>query len=270
MAPESVAFGVRLDADTVARLDALATAHSHKRGWALARAVCAGLDALDGSATTNVQRMPTGDSRAPLEPDEIAALADALGERLAPALATAVARAESGPRAVDVAPVGVVGVARVVDALRAAVEFAASQPDGAARARLAMAATDAILALTAGDVADLRDGPNRAGLRKAVRRVVASASLLDSASAGPVPAPAEEAPDAARTATPRRRRGSDPADALAPALKAARTARGLTQDAAATDAGVSVVSYRRAEQGRQVGKPTRAVLDAWAKAHSPP
>jgi hypothetical protein len=268
MAPESVAFGVRLDADTVARLDALAAAHSHKRGWALARAVCAGLDALDGSETTNVPRAPTGDSRTLLGPNEIAALADALGERLAPALATAVARAESRAGAVDVAPVGVVGVARVVDALRAAVEFAASQPEGVARARLAVAATDAILALTAGDVADLRDGPNGLALRQAVRRVVACASQPDSPSAGPV-ARGAAAPRAPQTGARRRRRASDPAEPLAPALKAARTARGLTQDAAATDAGVSVVSYRRAEQGRQVGKPTRTVLDAWAKAHGP-
>lgn len=47
---DSQSFGVRLDAQTLERLDAYAGRAARKRGWAAARAIAAGLDALDGVA----------------------------------------------------------------------------------------------------------------------------------------------------------------------------------------------------------------------------
>lgn len=267
MAPETVAFGVRLDADTVARLDALAAAHTHKRGWALARAVGAGLDALDGSAPPQSAAAPSGTSRALLDAAAVMALADALGGKLAPALVAAVTDAGRRPFGAEVAPVGAVGVARVVDALRAAVEFAATQPDAVARARLAAAATDAILALTAGDMGDHREGPNGAAVMEGLRDAVAGAGPAVSARAGSGPEQAAAAPRGPQS-TRRASAAGEPID-LAPALKVARAALGLTQETAANAAGVSVVSYRRAEQGRHIGDPTRALLEAWVSSHGP-
>ena len=46
--PKSASFGIRLDAATLARLDAYAEQIGHKRGGAAARAIAAGLDALEG------------------------------------------------------------------------------------------------------------------------------------------------------------------------------------------------------------------------------
>ena len=47
-AQKTASFGIRLDAATLARLDAYAEQIGHKRGGAAARAIAAGLDALEG------------------------------------------------------------------------------------------------------------------------------------------------------------------------------------------------------------------------------
>ena len=81
---KSEAFGVRLDAPTLARLDAFAERNDRKRGAAAVRAIVAGLDALEGAPG------PVSLDPAPLN---VNALAAALCDRLGPMVADAVAAA---------------------------------------------------------------------------------------------------------------------------------------------------------------------------------
>jgi hypothetical protein len=84
---ETVSFGVRLDADLIDRLDAYAAAHQHKRGWALARAVETGLDALGVSGGGDgVTARPPEAIPGRFGADEVALVADAVAERLRPQL----------------------------------------------------------------------------------------------------------------------------------------------------------------------------------------
>jgi hypothetical protein len=92
----------------------------------------------------------------------------ALYDMLAPQLVDAVAAGVRRGQRPEIASVGVIGVARVVDALRAASESASDLPDGAARARLAVAVSDAIAMLTVGPDAAFRDGPHGGALAAAL------------------------------------------------------------------------------------------------------
>lgn len=82
-------FGVRLDAATLARLDAYAERIDKKRGGAAARVIAAGLDALEGLPV----RAPADPSRevSPGAALDVSALAGALAEHMGPMLAAAVA-----------------------------------------------------------------------------------------------------------------------------------------------------------------------------------
>jgi len=74
-------FGVRLDAATLARLDAYAARIDKKRGGAAVRVVAAGLDALEGLPV----RAPAADPSREVSPGpalDVDALADALIDRL--------------------------------------------------------------------------------------------------------------------------------------------------------------------------------------------
>ena len=84
---KSEAFGVRLDAPTLARLDAFAERNDRKRGAAAVRAIVAGLDALEGAPGAPG---PVSLDPAPLN---VNALAAALCDRLGPMVADAVAAA---------------------------------------------------------------------------------------------------------------------------------------------------------------------------------
>lgn len=166
---DSQSFGVRLDAQTLERLDAYAGRAARKRGWAAARAIAAGLDALDGVAAPppSPGSNPAPSAGTP-EANDARALAGALYDMLAPQLVDAVAAGVRRGQRPEIASVGVIGVARVVDALRAASESASDLPDGAARARLAVAVSDAIAMLTVGPDAAFRDGPHGGALAAAL------------------------------------------------------------------------------------------------------
>lgn len=159
---KSEAFGVRLDAATLARLDAYAERHDRKRGAAAVRAIVAGLDALEGAPPAP----PGAPGPVPLDPAPLAVaeLAGALYDLLGPMVADAVAAGARRARRPELAPVG---VARVVDALRAACEAADCEADREARARLDLAVIGAINVLAygetppAGPVATVQPDPDR-------------------------------------------------------------------------------------------------------------
>ena len=91
-------FGVRLDAATLARLDAYAARIDHKRGGAAVRAIVAGLDVLEGRPD------PGPASRVPASPSaglDVGALAGALYDLIGPQIVDAVAEGAHRARAPD-------------------------------------------------------------------------------------------------------------------------------------------------------------------------
>jgi hypothetical protein len=265
MTQDSQSFGVRLDGATLARLDAYAARTAHKRGWAAGRAIVAGLDALEGVAAPSQPASPA--SNAPdAPPVDVPALAGALYDLLGPQLADAAAEGARRARRPDMAPVGVIGVARVVDALRVAFDVAregGELGDREARARLSGAVIEAINALAYGEGDDVPETP----------RPVAAPDA-----APPLPAPSPRLPPKAvrglqgerRRGPPERRdpppREGEPGRRLPDAMKAAREARGLSQRSAADAAGVPLATFQRAEQGKDVRPETRDRLEAWIAA----
>jgi len=246
--PDSLSFGVRLDGPTLARLDAYAERNGRKRGWAAVRSIAAGLDALEGAPTAPVSPPPLPGSNVTVAPPtggaaslDVPAVAGALYDLIGPQLAGAIAEGLRRGRRSDLAPVGVVGVARVVDALRVAFEAArdgAALPDREARGVLSRAVIEAINALAYGDT--------------------------EEAAAPRGPARAVRGPQGERRGGSPDRRASPPR--LADTLKAAREARGLSQRGAAESAGVPIGIYQRAEQGKDVRPDGRQRLEAWISA----
>ena len=156
-AAKSESFGIRLDAPTIARLDAYAARIDHKRGGAAVRAIGAGLDVLEGVPAAPLPSL--GSNPAPSAPPvglDVEALAVALYERVGPMLSDAVAEGAHRARSPKLAPVGVVGVARVVDALRAAYDAArdgGGMADYDARRVLSAAVIEAINVFAHGEAA---------------------------------------------------------------------------------------------------------------------
>ena len=103
--PGPAPFGVRLDAATLARLDAYAARIDRKRGGAAARVIVAGLDALEGLPVR--APFPSQEvSAPPAAALDVDALADAVADRVVPAMADAVAygvalRSENPPAPVE-------------------------------------------------------------------------------------------------------------------------------------------------------------------------
>ena len=265
MTPKSEAFGVRVDAATVARLDAYADRSAHKRGWAAAAAIAAGLDVLEGVANQPTIARDGGKV-------DVTAIAAALADVLAPPLADAVADGVRRGRRPELAPVGVVGVGRVVDSLRAAFEAArvgGELPDREARARLDRAVIEAINVLAYGETAPEAASkgppapdPRQIPLLPAEGVAGAATHRID---AGKIRAaiPAAER----RKGSPERRedaREEAPGRRLADELRNARESRGLTQRDAAAAAGVPISTYQRAEQGKDLRPENRDRLAAWA------
>ena len=159
-APKSESFGIRLDAATLARLDAYAARIDHKRGGAAVRAIGAGLDVLEGLPV----RAPDPSREVSIGLD-VNALAVALYERVGPMLSDAVAEGAHRARSPKLAPVGVVGVARVVDALRAAYDAArdgGGMADYDARRVLSSAVIEAINVFAHGEAAaPVPDAPKK-------------------------------------------------------------------------------------------------------------
>jgi hypothetical protein len=83
-------FGVRLDAATLARLDAYAARIDRKRGGAAARVIAAGLDALEGLPVRAPERW-SAKGTANAAALDVDAIADAVADRVVPAMADAVA-----------------------------------------------------------------------------------------------------------------------------------------------------------------------------------
>lgn len=153
MTQESQPFGVRLDGPTLTRLDAYAERQGRKRGWAAGRAIAAGLDALEGAPVATPPRHPEG-AHAGLD---VSAIAGALYDLLGPKIADAVADGTRRARRPELAPAGVVGVARVVTSLRDAYEAAdhgGPLSDYEARRVLARAVIEAINVLAYGDATE--------------------------------------------------------------------------------------------------------------------
>lgn len=302
-------FGVRLDAATLARLDAYAARIDKKRGGAAVRVVAAGLDALevlpvrapaadpsrevspgpaldvDALADALIDRLPAPTVRRVEPPDsgaiaagivlamrdpvtrgaivaelpasplaDVSALAGALYDLVGPMLADAVKGSARVARPSQLAAVGVVGVARVVDALRAAFEAAAydgPMNDADARRVLSRAVIDA--------VNDLQGLPGEPASPPAPP-VAAEGARIDPATLRGVGGERRRNPPERRDPAPRE---DAPGRRLADALRAARDARGVTQRDAAGAAKVPLATYQRAEQGKDVREPTRAALMAW-------
>jgi hypothetical protein len=261
--PDSLSFGVRLDGPTLARLDAYAERNGRKRGWAAARSIAAGLDALEGApaAPASPPPIPGSNATAAHPPGgaaslDVPAVAGALYDLIGPQLAGAIAEGLRRGRRSDLAPVGVVGVARVVDALRGAFEATregAALADREARAVLSRAVIEAINALAYGDTDEA---------------AVPSPSPPREETPGPQPprqpARAVRGPQGERRGSSPDRRAPPPR--LADTLKAAREARGLSQRGAAESAGVPIGIYQRAEQGKDVRPDGRQRLEAWISA----
>ena len=163
---KSASFGIRLDAAALARLDAYAARIDHKRGGAAVRAIGAGLDVLEGVPAAPLPSL--GSNPAPSAPPvglDVNALAVALYERVGPMLSDAVAEGAHRARSPKLAPVGVVGVARVVDALRAAYDAArdgGGMADYDARRVLSSAVIEAINVFAHGEAAaPVPDAPKK-------------------------------------------------------------------------------------------------------------
>jgi DNA-binding XRE family transcriptional regulator len=213
---------------------------------------------------------------------DVTAIAAALADVLAPTLADAVADGVRRGRRPELAPVGVVGVGRVVDSLRAAFEAArvgGELPDREARARLDRAVIEAINVLAYGETASAPAGLEAASKGPPVadpRQI----PLLPPEGV-PVAAPPRIDAGKLRAAVPgaERRKGSAerredareeaPGRRLADELRTARDSRGLTQRAAASAAGVPLATYQRAEQGKDLRAENRDRLAAWAGVAAP-
>lgn len=228
-------FGVRLDAATLTRLDAYAERIGRKRGGAAVRVIAAGLDALDGLPVAAPS--PPSGSPPVLDAD---ALADALAARLAGRLAAAVADRMPTTRAgLPVEP-----IKAVLAELRAGrARGAATGGDKAEEARLLDAAVlDAIVALAR----LLGEDPD------------ADATPTGRIVGGP-PTGRER-----RTGAPDPRGEDAPGRRFADALREARTARGMSQEAAAAAAGVGLSTLQRAEWGKSVRDESMIRLRTWA------
>lgn len=232
-------FGVRLDAATLTRLDAFAERIGRRRGGAAVRAIVAGLDALDGlPVSASPSSTPSG-SPPVLDAD---ALADALAERLAGRLAAAVA---------DRMPTTRAGLP--VEPIKAA-----------------------LASLRAGRVRGAAAGVNRDKAEEAavldgvvLDAIVALAHLLgedhdaDATPTGRIvggPPTGRER----RTGAPDPRGEDAPGRRFADALREARTARGMSQEAVAAAAGVGLSTLQRAEWGKSVRDESMIRLRTWA------
>jgi hypothetical protein len=225
---ETVSFGVRLDTEIVARLDAYAAAHQHKRGWALARVVAAGLEALEGQGrTVALAGNPQPGENAPSSDEpRIQRIAEAVAYRLKPQLSTALFEAGlSAGRAESSHLIG--KVADAAELLQSAVRRSQGSPGVEARAEFAAAVHLAIVALS----------PCVAILGRSVHR--------------------SDSGDSSQRGYSR--------SGLADALKAARRARHLTQREAAAQTGLTSAVYKRAERAVDVGEETAANLWAWSR-----
>ena len=311
-------FGVRLDAATLARLDAYAGRVGRKRAGAAGLVIAAGLDAIEGLpvrapfpsqevsappaagldvdalADALIDRLPAPTVRRVEPPDsgaiaagivlamrdpatraaivaelpaspraDVSALAGALYDLVGPMLADAVKGSGRGARSSQIAAVGVVGVARVVDALRAAHEaadYAGTLPDHDARRVLARAVIDAVA-----DLQGIPAYPAPAPAPPVVAELPAEGACIDPATLRGVGGERRRNRPERRDPAPRE---DAPGRRLADVLRSARDARGtegrpLTQRAAAAAARVPLATYQRAEQGKDVLEPTRAALMAW-------
>jgi hypothetical protein len=254
--PGPAPFGVRLDAATLARLDAYAERIDKKRGGAAARVLAAGLDALEGLPV----RAPANPSRevSPGAALDVSALAGALYDLVGPMLVDAVKGSARGARPSQLAAVGVVGVARVIDALRAAHEaadYAGRLPDHEARRVLSRAVIDAVA-----DLQGMPPEPAPAPAPPVAAELPAEGARIDPATLRGVGGERRRNPPERRDPAPRE---DAPGRRLADALRAARDARGLTQRDAAAAARVPLATYQRAEQGKDSRETTRTALTAW-------
>lgn len=231
-ARETVSFGVRLDADLIGRLDAYAAAHQHKRGWALARAVEAGLDSLDGQPELRAKpALNEPKVEAPLSGElGVQLIADRVAVRLKPFISADLFCAGLKAGRADAAEF-IARVGGAVEHLQAAAERFRRTPGMEARAEFAVAVELGIARLTAG------------------------ASLLGLG---------ERRGEVGGSPKPSLSRG-----ALADALKAARKSRRLSQNQAAAEIGSSSVDFKRAERAVPVGEELSGRLWAWV-ASGPP
>ena len=189
---------------------------------------------------------------------DVSALAGALYDLVGPMLADAVKGSARGARSSQIAAVGVVGVARVVDALRAAHEaadYAGTLPDHEARRVLSRAVIDAVA-----DLQGMPPEPVPAPAPPVAAELPAEGARIDPATLRGVGGERRRNPPERRDPAPRE---DAPGRRLADVLRSARDARGLTQRDAAGAAKVPLATYQRAEQGKDVREPTRAALMAW-------
>jgi len=173
-------------------------------------------------------------------------------------LVDAVKGGARGARPSQLAAVGVVGVARVIDALRAAHEaadYAGTLPDHEARRVLARAVIDAVA-----DLQGMPPEPAPAPAPPVAAELPAEGARIDPATLRGVGGERRRNPPERRDPAPRE---DAPGRRLADGLRAARDARGLTQRDAAAAARVPLATYQRAEQGKDVRESTRAALTAW-------
>ena len=196
---------------------------------------------------------------------DVSALAGALYDLVGPMLADAVKGSARGARSSQIAAVGVVGVARVVDALRAAHEaadYAGTLPDHEARRVLARAVIDAVA-----DLQGIPAEPAPAPAPPVVAELPAEGARIDPATLRGVGGERRRNPPERRDPAPRE---DAPGRRLADGLRAARDARGLTQRDAAAAARVPLATYQRAEQGKDIRETTRTALTAWIAETAPP
>ena len=194
----------------------------------------------------------------PSRPLDVSALAGALYDLAGPMLVDAVKGSARGARSSQIAAVGVVGVARVIDALRAAHEaadYAGTLPDHEARRVLARAVIDAVA-----DLQGMPPEPVPAPAPPVAAELPAEGARIDPATLRGVGGERRRNPPERRDPAPRE---DAPGRRLADVLRSARDARGLTQRDAAGAAKVPLATYQRAEQGKDVREPTRAALMAW-------
>lgn len=232
-------FGVRLDAATLTRLDAYAERIGRKRGGAAVRVIAAGLDALDGLPVAAPS--PPSGSPPVLDAD---ALADALAARLAGRLAAAVA---------DRMPTTRAGTGLPVEPIRAVLaELRAGRVRGAqAGARIGK-----------GEEASVLDGVVLAAIAD-LARLIGEGDDDDATPTGRIvggPPTGRER----RTGAPDPRGEDAPGRRFADALREARTARGMSQEAAAAAAGVGLSTLQRAEWGKSVRDESMIRLRTWA------
>jgi hypothetical protein len=234
-------FGVRLDAATLARLDAYAERTGRRRGGAAVRAIVAGLDALDGLP---VSAPPSSPPPGPSPVLDTEALADALADRLAGRLAAAVAdRMPTTQAGLPVEPIKAALAGLRAGRVRGAAA-GVNRDKGEEAAVLDGVVLDTIVALAhlLGEDADERDAAVPAG------RIV-----------GGPPMGRER-----RTGAPDPRGEDAPGRRFADAFIAVRKGRGLSQKAAADAAGVGLSTLQRAEWGESMRDESLTRLRVWA------